>query len=223
MTIFKYSYLLLALLFSTISLPINAGQLYRFLDKDGVITVSKSLPPYAAQKGYDILDDTSLYLIKRVEPALTSAQIAEQEQQQAQQKAELEEAQRLADIEKQQQRRQRRQQAAYDQALLASYQSEQELLKVRADDILYRQTQLTRATEQLTKNEQKLHNLQQQAAEQELSGSTISVNLKKRLARAQKNIDLQQTEIEHIQLDEQKIRIRYKEELIRLKQLLSKK
>ncbi len=49
-----------------ISLPAEAGKIYRYTDNNGVSTLSKSLPPYAAQKGYDILDETSLRLIERV-------------------------------------------------------------------------------------------------------------------------------------------------------------
>lgn len=207
---------MLATLFSIISVPVNAGQLYRFLDNDGIITVSKSLPPYAAQNGYDILDDKSLFLIKKVAPALTPEQISQQERELAEQK----ETQRLADIAAKEERERQKQQALYDQNLLASYQSEQELLKARAADISYLQTQFSKTTEQLAKNKQKLHDLQQQAAEQELSGHTISVNLKKRLETTQKNIELNQAEIERLQLTQQQLHTRYKEELVRLKQLL---
>jgi len=52
--------LLVTLLLLSLTMPAMAGKLYRFPDKNGISTISRSLPPSAAQGGYDILDDKSL-------------------------------------------------------------------------------------------------------------------------------------------------------------------
>lgn len=65
-----------------VSGSIFAGQLFRFNDESGTPTLSKTLPPEAAQQGYDILDDKTMRLIERVPPALSEAELAEQAQRQ---------------------------------------------------------------------------------------------------------------------------------------------
>lgn len=164
----------LAILLSTMSLAVHAGQLYRFPDENGSPTISKVLPPSAAQKGYDILDDKSLRLIKRVAPALSADEIAELERKLTEQL----EAQHRAEIAAKEEKKRNRKQAIKDQILQASYHSEQDLLNTRDADLLYRKTQIEKETAKHEQAKQRLHKLQQQAAEQELSGKKISVNLK---------------------------------------------
>ena len=71
----------LSLFLTLTSLASHAGQVYRFKDDSGVKTMTKTLLPYAAQQGYEILDDTSLRVIEKVAPALTE-EIAEFRHQQ---------------------------------------------------------------------------------------------------------------------------------------------
>ncbi|MDH5357895.1 MAG: DUF4124 domain-containing protein [Gammaproteobacteria bacterium] len=211
--------IILATLIALISLPVNAGQLYRFPDENGISTISKILPPSAAQNGYDILDEKSLRLLKRVAPALTPDQIIEQERQLAEQK----EAQHLAEIAEKEQQERKRQQAIHDQNLLASYQSEQDLIDARDSDLSYRQTQIANKTEFLSKYKEKLRQLQQQAAEQELSGNAVTTNLSKSLSTTQQEIDNTQAAIERLQTESQELTKQYEVDILRLRQLLSAK
>ena len=211
--------IILATLIALISLPVNAGQLYRFPDENGISTISKILPPSAAQNGYDILDEKSLRLLKRVAPALTPDQIIEQERQLSEQK----EAQRLAEIAEKEQQERKRQQAIHDQNLLASYQSEQDLIDARDSDLSYRQTQIENKTEFLSKYKEKLRQLQQQAAEQELSGNAVTTNLSKSLSTTQQEIDNTQAAIERLQTESQELTKQYEVDILRLRQLLSAK
>ncbi len=215
-----HSFLLFLLLVA--SQQLSAGTIYRFMDENGIITMSKSLPPYAAQKGYDILNDKSLRLIKHVDPALTAEQIAQKERLLAEQK----EAERLAAEQAKQQRQQkqeqRRQQAVEDQMLLASFQSEQDLLNARDTDLSYRQTELDKAIKHLEESKIKLQNMQQEAAEQELSGKPVSVNMNKRLASAQQEINNDDQNIKRLGLEIEQLNKRYEHEIERLRFLLSK-
>jgi hypothetical protein len=89
------TYAFLGSILITTSLAVHAGQVFRFQGENGVTTMSKTLPPYAAQKGYAILDDASMRVIEIVAPALTKAEITEYNRQQAANK----EQQQLAVIE----------------------------------------------------------------------------------------------------------------------------
>ena len=144
-------FICLGLFLTMTNLASHAGQVYRFKDDSGVKTMSKTLPPYTAQQGYEILDDTSLRVIEKVAPALTKEEIAEFKRQQ---KAEKEQ-QRLAQIEAEKERR--RQAMIYDANLKASYRTEDELLKKRETELPYFQNQIDKTELNLKRNKEKLH------------------------------------------------------------------
>jgi rRNA-processing protein FCF1 len=207
----------IAILLLIINLPIHAGQLYRYPDEDGVLTISKRLPPYAAQKGYDILDEKSLHLIERIKPALTAKQISELEQNLSEQK----EANRLAEIAAKEELERNKKQYIYDQNLIARYQSDQDLIKTRDADLKYHKIQIEETTKKLSQNKKNLYQLQQQAAEQELSGKALSANLNKRLTATQNAILNNETDLERLKMEVKQLTIQYEVDLIRLKKLLS--
>ncbi len=220
----------IVLLLSLIVSPVIAGKLYRFPDENGVPTISRSLPPTAAQKGYDILDDQSLRLIEHVEPALTPEQIIEFEERQqlekeAQRQAEIadQKAKKQAELEKQQARREQQQRTLNDQNLLASFQSEQEFISARDKILNQRQTSLTNSIEKQSQLEKKLLDLQQQAAEQELSGRGVSSNLAKRLSAAQQEIKNNLLSSEQLNQELQQITEQFDQDLVRLRELLQAK
>ena len=203
-----------------------AGKLYRFPDENGVPTISRSLPPSAAQNGYDILDDISLRVIEHIDPALTDEQILALEKQQQRDKeaalqAEITEQQ--AAIAKQQAEKKQQKQAINDQNLLASYKSEQDFIAVRDKALNHRQTRLTEATAKQSQLEQKLLNLQQQAAEQELSGKGMSTHLSKQLSTTQQKIDNNLIVIEQSNQEMTQFTQQYENDLIRLRELLDEK
>ncbi len=209
-----------------LAIPAIAGKLYRFPDENGVPTISRSLPPAAAQKGYDILDDISLRLIEHIEPALTPAQITELEKQQQLE----EEAQRQAEIVKQQAKEQavkdernNQQRAINDQNLLASYKSEQDFISAKDMALTHRQTRITEATVKQSQLEQQLLTLQQQAADQELSGRDVSINLGKQLTTTQQQIDNNLIAIEQSTDEVTQLTQQYENDLIRLRELLDEK
>ena len=213
-----------------LAIPAIAGKLYRFPDENGVPTISRSLPPSAAQNGYDILDDISLRLIEHVEPALTPAQIIEFEQQQqidkeAALQAEITEQQEKEQADKalQQAKREKQRRTLNDQNLLASYNSEQDFIAARDKALNHRQTRLTKATAKQSQLEKKLLNLQQQAADQELSGKGMSTNLRKQLSTTQQQIDNNLIVIDQSHQDMTQITQQYENDLIRLRELLDEK
>jgi hypothetical protein len=200
----------------TTSLIVNAGQVFRFQDKNGVITMSKTLPPYAAQKGYDILDDTTMRVIEAVAPALTKAEITEYNRQQAAHK----EQQQLAVTEAKKQAERHRQAMLYDNNLRARYRSEEDLLEKRETELLYFQNQIDKTNADLTRNNDKLHQFQQQAANIELNGRSIDGNLKKRLIATEQEINNNKRELTRLTAENKASIIQFDQDLLRLKQLL---
>jgi len=214
----KLNIILITAVLSTLSLTSNAGSLYRFLDEDGISTTSRSLPPSAAQKGYDILDDKSLRLIERIPPALTAEQIAEEERQISEQK----EINRLAAIKAEEESKKQQQQATFDKNLLISYATEEDLIKKRDSALLYNQTQMKKSEALLDKSEKYSYTLQQQAAEQELAGQALSDNLKKRLQANKDNIKNNKDAIQQLNLKAKQLTEQYAADLARLQQLLTR-
>jgi hypothetical protein len=200
----------------TTSLIVNAGQVFRFQGENGVITMSKTLPPYAAQKGYDILDDTTMRVIEKVAPALTKAEITEYNRQQAAHK----EQQQLAVTEAKKQAERHRQAMLYDNNLRARYRSEEDLLTKRETELLYFQNQIDKTNADLTRNNDKLHQFQQQAANIELNGRSVGGNLKKRLIATEQEINNNKRELTRLTAENKASIIQFDQDLLRLQQLL---
>ena len=71
--------------------------------------------------------------------------------------------------------------------------------------------------------EKKLLNLQQQAADQEISGKGMSTNLRKQLSTTQQQIDNNLIVIDQSHQDMTQITQQYENDLIRLRELLDEK
>ncbi len=191
------------------SLPSSAAKMYRYVAPNGVTVVSRTLPPSISQSGYDILDDKTMRLIRHVDPALTNTQIA------AMLAAEKEkEAQLVAE-------KIRLEQEKEDAIFLEAYHSEESLIKDRDHELSKRNKELSSALEKQTRLRTSLHELQQRAAEQELSGVNIDKQLQSNIDIVTHNIALNQTVITELQADKNKREEWYKTKLERLKQLLA--
>ncbi|NOQ81120.1 MAG: DUF4124 domain-containing protein [Methylophaga sp.] len=212
--------LLLSSLLLVTSQSLYAGKIYRFADKNGVSTLSKSLPPYAAQNGYDILDEQSLRLIEHVP---TREEVIKQKQQQEQQQKLAEQAEKEEQQRQEEAKRRRVEQLLNDRNLIARYPSEQVLITSRDSDLLYRQNQTDEINERLLSNETKLRRLQAQAAEQEINNGKISANLSKQLAATQKSIENKKQFINRSLEEKELVSQQYEADLVRLRLLLNTK
>lgn len=194
---------------------VNAKNIYRFNNEKGVPTLSYTLPPEAAQKGYEVIDDRSLLILKRVPPAPTQAEI----EAQAKQAAAKSERQKQQELAREQQRAAELKQLHYDRTLLATYANEQELLDAKTKDIQFRQDRLELCKRKLATLKDKLTEYQQKAKQASSSGEKISENL-------QKSIDQTKMELINLQADDDRLHAeikalaeRYDSDLQRLKQL----
>jgi len=200
-----------------ISLPAEAGKIYRYTDNNGVSTLSKSLPPYAAQKGYDVLDDTSLRLIEHV---YSREELIKTQQEQTIKDQENKEQQRKELQRKEAEKQRRLDQRIRDKNLIASYPSLAVFTKSRDEDLNYRQGQINDVSESLKSNKKRLVDLQTKAAELEMSGDKISEKLTKQLSNAQKEIDNNKAVINRLNEEKRHITQQYDSDFERLKQLL---
>lgn len=161
------------------------AQLYRYIDSNGTTTLSKTLPADAAQRGYDILDDHSMRLIERVPAALTALELEQETKRLLDEQAVREKAEKEAKSKAQL----RKQQRIYDRNLLAIYRSEAELILARDEDISQWQDRVNALQNKQPVLKKRLLMLQQQAAERELSGASISGNLQQSLLVAEQDLD----------------------------------
>lgn len=206
-------------LFALTTSPATAGKLYRFADENGVKTMSRSLPAIAAQKGYDVLDDKTFRLIEHIGPALTPKQITELKHQKEQDKI----AQQKVDKTEKEAQEKRDKRADYDRKLLASYHSEQALIRARDSELNYRQDLITKNTAKQKKLDKTAIDLQKIAADRELSGRGISGNLKKRLSANQKQTDNNQSTIKRLHMEISVLTTKFDADLSRLHTLLQSK
>ena len=93
-----------------------AGITYRWVDADGNLQLSDTLPPRAASEGYKVLDPSTGRVIREVAPRKSEAQ-------QAREQAEREAAR--------EQQRAAREQAERDRILLSLYGNEEDIKRVR--------------------------------------------------------------------------------------------
>lgn len=211
-----FNVFLLSLVLALTSINAYAGKIYRFLNKDGVSTMSKSLPPYAAQKGYDILDDTSLRLIERVYTRSDLIKIKKEQKRIEDIKQKKRQKIEAARIKKAEQR-------ARDRNLLARYPTEQVFLKSRDSDLQYRKNELEDLRVALAKHKQRRIELQTVAAEAEINGETLSPSLQKHLIDTQEAIQASERSIDKTITSNARYEKEHKANLIRLRELLSKK
>ncbi len=202
----------LLLLFAFTS-TVQAAKLYRFPNEEGIPTLSRTLPPEAAQKGYDILDDKTMRLIEHVPAALSAEEIADLEAKEA----EDAERQRQADIAAKEAEKQRERQARYDRTLLVTYSDEAALLEARDRDIGYRKEQIDLLSAKLPQLHESLETVQKDAAERELSGGEVTSNMQKRLNAAQEEIAVREQAIKIYQAEIEELNTKYDFDLERFR------
>lgn len=124
---------------------------YRFVDEAGRTQLSDKIPPAHVKRGYEVLD-SQLFVIRRVAPELTPAQLADREL----------ERQRQAEIAAQ---------AAKDQQLLMRYPSVADLDMAERNDIERLELQVLIADKTLEIQRTALAQVERQAAREERNGA----------------------------------------------------
>lgn len=208
---------LLLLMSPLMHLPVQAEQLYRFENKDGIPTLSKTLPPWAVRQGYDILDGNSMRLLESIPPEPTAEMRERYRQQQADEEQAAREADRLAE----EAQRLRMQQHRRDQTLLLTYESETALLEARDHDLTYRQKALADLLKKQDTLKQRLFTLQNRAADQELKAQTINAALQQKLDNARRQLMFNRNSVSTLQAQLDQLNTQYETDIKRYRELQS--
>lgn len=213
----KISSITLSFILIISSFSISAGKIYRFKDQNNVSTMSKVLPPYAAQKGYEILNDKTFSLIERVK---SRDQVQDEKNKRKLEKKKL--AKQKLEKEKREQAEKKllSEKILRDKTLLDRYPSEQVLVKSHGAEKLYVQNKIENMKSQQAREIQKLIMLQSQAAEEEINNDNVPTNLKDKMSLSQQKIDTNKIILNNLINDREVMSQRYKSELKQLRKLL---
>ena len=160
-----------------------AGRLYRFVNSQGKVEISNSIPNDRVPLGYDVLDDAGR-LILRIAPQLTPAQIKQKRQKEAEDRACREGYLRVT----------------------AMYQTEADIDRFKGQAVEALQTAIANDQANLLVVRGQHAELLAQAARAERNGSTLSAILVQNIDRAKGQIKLLEKSVrdrqkEHDQID----------------------
>lgn len=151
-----------------------AGQVYRYVNDNGVTVIDDKVPPQFVPKGYDILDSNSLSLIQRVPRQLSEEELRSQSSVEARERLKEEEERRLR---------------AWDESLLLRYSSIEDIEAARERALRDIQIRISILKSNLTTIKGNIEREQQKAADFERRGITVPEDMLK-------NIDIMRLEIE---------------------------
>jgi len=194
---------LVAILFTSMVSSIEAMNLYRFTNEEGVQSIGTSLPPNAAQRGYDILDAQTMRLIERIAPAPSAEEIEQLEREEHQ---------------KQLAAKHKQKQDIYDKRLLSLYQSSQDVYAAKQRDVAAKQATLEQTKFSLVELEARQQHYQQQAADEELGGG-VTKKTQHALTQNQQSIVETKQLITSLEKDIALLNAQYDADAARIKQL----
>lgn len=168
----------------------SAGRLYRFVNAQGKVEISNSIPNDRVIHGYDVLDGTGR-LVLRVAPQLTSEQLLE--------KRKKEEARRIC-------------QESYLR-VTTMYQTESDIERFKKEAVEALETAIANDKANLLVVRGQQSELLAQAARSERSGSTLGPILVQNIERANSQIKLLEKSIKTRQSERAQIDNKYEKEL----------
>lgn len=194
---------LTACLMIALSSSAQAGKLYKWVDDNGQVRYTDSIPPQFARKSNQTLNEQGIVVDKKA-AAKTREQIAEEE---LTKKAEAE-AEQI-----------RKEKAYQDRILLDTFTNEDEMVMTRDGKIEAIEAAIRIANDRTGKIEQRLADLKRRAATLERSGKPIPDNLNTEIAEARHQIDQNVLYVKHRKQEQQKIRDKFEADIRRFREL----
>lgn len=196
----------LALALSSGSLFAQAGKMYKWTDKDGNVHFSDQIPPEAVEYGREKFNDQGI-AVEKVDRAATAEELAAQR-----------EAERIAAEEA----RRAEEQAKADATLIASYASEDDLVRAfdQRMDLLSQTIEARRI--EIAAREQSLAKLVAQAADLERGGRPVSDALKQMIASEQNEIARQRVFLENKDKEREQIKTDHERQLARFREAMAR-
>jgi len=176
--------------------------MYRYIDENGQMVISNTVPQEATKRGYDILGSQG-QLLDSVAPALTEEEIAAREA----------EKQRQKELEKQreQDRLLLKRFSSADQAVMAMHRKVRELESL----IQLKRGNISVLTSQLDTE-------QSRAANMERAGKSIPEATLIKIRRLEDQVRSIEREIDAQQRDIERLKVEYKEDIQRLEEITGK-
>ena len=160
-----------------LTLPVMAAQFYRWVDKDGNISIQSYIPPEYVAGGYEIIDDAG-NVLKTVAP-----QISEAEQR-------ANEAAKLND----------QMQRARDEELLKVYRSPADVDRALKTWLSRMDMEIRVKQNRIRIKENEYDRLQSKAADEERAGKDVDQDLLSQMKQVQAEIDQFNLEIRQVEL-----------------------
>lgn len=193
----------LAALLATLAFGAHAGQVYKWVDKDGKVHYSNTPPPESAQRERQVLDESG-----RVTETLDAAKTPEELEAERQRQAELAEQERL-----------RKEQEARDRMLLQTYTSVEEMEMARDGRITALEAQVRVASGTISSLESQLAQLDQQADTVRKAGNPVPEALQERIDATRDELLQNQKFLLARQQEQDQIREKFNADIQRFKQL----
>lgn len=190
----------LALLLST---GAAAQKMYRWVDKDGNVHYSDSVPPEHNDQARDRLNDQGV-VVEETARAKTKEELAE-------------EAAKLAEAEAY--RKQLLEQKRQDDVLRASYTSEDDIQRNRDKKIAGIDRMMAITTASMTSNQKALSKLVNRAADLERAGKPVSDALKSQIDNIRGQISGQEDQLARREAEKQEAEAQYQFELNRYREM----
>lgn len=184
-----------------------ADELYRWTDDDGNVHYSDTLPANKAPDARDIYDRAGRHL-ERVDAALSEEE-RELERERERQEQEAEELRR----------RQAAEQAEYDRMLRHTFTSVEAIQEARDERIENLRSSVQLARSRITRHEEELERLREEAAQQERVSGGNPEPVHERIEEIQARVDRQEGFIQRRQADKDEIRRTFGNHIERFREL----
>lgn len=190
-----------ALLLSLLSAPVLAQKLYRWVDAEGKVHYTDTLPPEAVDQARDEINSSGV-TVNRVERALTEEERA---------------AKRIADAEAERQANLKAEQDKMDAALMGSYATEADLARAYRERFDLLDQSLEAARVGIRSQEKSLEDQLAHAASLERGGKPVPATVQSSIAASRKQVEDQreylrrrEAELQNLQAEYDRILQRYR-------------
>lgn len=208
---FLVNFAMIALMLGGITADVLAAEgrdhnRFRWRDAQGGLHYADALPPEASKFGYDIVNPQGI-VVKHVDRAKTTAEIADAKAQAAREAAE---------------RRVAEQRARDDEQLLSNYPDESDLKHAQQQQYDMLEQQVKAAATSLRNQEQSLADLLDRAAEAERTGKELPSEQAQQLAQMRRQVDAQRSTVTAREQERDAARGHFDEEIERYRGLKAK-
>lgn len=182
---------------------VMAAKYYRYLNKEGKVVVSSTLPPEVSQDGYEIVNEMGV-VIETISPRKTEEQILEELAKQARLKEE---------------ERRRLEQQQLDTILVNSYTDISDIERARDRELSARDRDIMLLKQNIRRLTRLLEDTQTRAARDERLGRKVSQEILDEVVSFKKRIAAEQKEVLEVEEHKQRISERYASSIIRFNEI----